>query len=252
MLLAFGISKFYDMKYLVVLIFTALSFTGNCQVLQIHYDLRHTLDPTRNSMNFPTIYFEYFKSKDTAGSFLMKTEADLDGADHNIGKFYTQLSQSFKFWKPKVYAQLQYSGGMGITEPGSFGYYITNAFSLGAVYPFQWKGAWFSTSLSYTYNAFKKPSNDVLYSLYWGRGFWNYKIEFSGDVELYTVNKNLGNAYTSYLHGKWVALFAEPQVWFKIHNGLALGSKVNTYFHVLTDDNILQVYPTIAARIKFD
>jgi hypothetical protein len=240
------------MKYFWFLILVLITGRLSAQTLQLHFDPRHTLDPAHNSMNFPTIYFEYLKSKDTSGSFFMKTETDLEGANHNAGKFFTQLSQSFKFWKPKTYVQMQYSGGLGIAEPGSYGYYITNAFSLGAVYPFQWKGAWFSTSLSYTYNAFKKPSNDVLYSLYWGRGFWNYKFEFSGDVELYTLNKNLGDTYTSMLHGKWVAVFAEPQVWFKIHHGFSLGSKINMYFHVLTDENLLQVYPTIAARIKFN
>lgn len=239
------------MKYLLVFSFVVISSSISGQVLQLHFDPRHTLDPAHNAMNFPTIYFEYFKAKDTSGAFFMKTEADLEGTDHNVGKFFTQVSQSFKLWKPKIYMQLQYSGGMGIAEPGSYGYYITNAYSIGAVYPFQWKGAWFSTSLSYTLNAFKKPSNDLLYSLYWGKGFWNYKVEFSGDVELYTMNKDLGDAYTSGLHGKWISFFGEPQVWFKIHNGFSLGSKINMYFHVLTDENLLQVYPTIAARIKF-
>jgi len=231
---------------------TAWGLTTAAQTLQFHYDPRHTLDPSHNRANFPTIYFEYFKSRDNSGSFLFKIESDLNGAAHNTGKFYMQVSQSFKFWKPKVYMQLQYSGGMGIAEPGSYGYYITNAFSAGAVYPFQWKGAWFSTALSYTYNSFKKPSHDLLYSLYWGRGFWNYKFEFSGDIELYTLNKNLGDAYTSNLSGKRISFFGEPQVWFRIHNGFALGSKINMYYHVLTTENFLQVYPTIAARFKFN
>lgn len=239
------------MKFLLVFCFVVISSSLSGQILQLHFDPRHTLDPAHNAANFPTIYFEYYKAWDTSGAFFMKTEADLQGANHNIGKFYTQLSQSFKLWKPKVYVQLQYSGGMGIAEPGSYSYYITNAYSVGAVYPFQWKGAWFSTSLSYTLNAFKKPSNDLLYSLYWGKGFWNYKFEFSGDVELYTVNKNLGDAATGNLHGKWVSFFGEPQVWFRIHKGFAMGSKINMYFHVLTDESLLQVYPTLAARFKF-
>lgn len=176
----------------------------------------------------------------------------MQGTNHNMGKFFMQISQSFKLWKPKIYAQFQYSGGMGIAEPGSYGYYIANAFSAGPVYPFRWKGAWFSTSLLYTYNTFKKPSNDVMYSLYWGKGFWNYKLEFSGDIEVYTLNKNLGDVATSGLHGKWLAFFGEPQVWFKVHNGFSLGSKINMYYHVLNDQNMLQVYPTIAARFKFN
>jgi len=240
------------MKSLLLLLMTIWGVIASAQTLQLHYDLRHTLDPSHNPTNFPTIYFEYFKSKDTLGSFLLKMESDLNGANHNTGKFYMQVSQSVKFWKPKIYMQLQYSGGMGIAEPGSYGYYITNAFSAGAVYPFQWKGAWFSTSLSYTYNAFKKPSHDFLYTLYWGRGFWNYKFEFSGDINLYTQNKNLGDAYTSNLRGKRLSFFGEPQVWFKIHNGFVLGSKVNMYYHVLTNQDLLQVYPTIAARFKFN
>jgi len=251
--LSAGTVNFYDMKYLAVFFCLIFSVNAHSQTLQLHFDPRHTLDPAHNPANFPAIYFEYFKSaKDTSGSFFMKTETDLNGQNHNIGKFFIQISQSFRFWKPKVYLQLQYSGGMGIAEPGSYGYYITNAFSAGPVYPFQWKGGWFSTSLSYTYNAFKKPSHDVLYSLYWGNGFWNYKFEFSGDIELYTLNKNLGDAYTAGIKGKQVCIFAEPQLWFKVHNGFALGSKINTYYHVLISANVLQVYPTIAARFKFN
>ncbi|HVS92612.1 MAG TPA: DUF5020 family protein [Mucilaginibacter sp.] len=237
---------------LLLLILTSCPALVCAQTLQLHFDPRHTLDPKHNHQNFPTIYFEFFKSMDTLGSFFIKTEDDLQGANHNAGKFYTQVSRSFKLWHPKIYAQLQYSGGMGIAEPGSYGYYITNAFSLGAVYPFQWKGGWFSTSLSYAYNAFKRPSNDLLYSLYWGRGFWNYKFEFSGDINLYTLNRNLGDAHTAGLKGKQVSFFGEPQIWFKIHNGFALGSKINMYYHVLIADNLLQVYPTIAARFKFN
>ena len=240
------------MKYRLLFILGMISSQLFGQNLQLHYDFRHTLDASHNAMNFPEIYFEYFRSKDTSGSFFIKTESDLNGMDHNIGKFYTQVTQSFRFWKPKVCVQVQYSGGMGIAEPGSYAYYITNAFSLGAVYPFQWKGAWFSTSLSYTYNAFKKSSHDLLYSLYWGRGFWNYKFEFSGDVELYTQNKNLGDIYTANLTGKRVAFFGEPQLWFKIHNGFSLGSKVNMYYHLLTNESFLRVFPTLAVRVKFE
>jgi hypothetical protein len=240
------------MKYFLIFVLDFLPSILCAQTLQLHYDLRHTIDPAHNPANFPTVYFEYFKSKDTSGAFFIKSEADLNGASHNIGKFFTQVSQSFKFWHAGIYAQLQYSGGLGIAEPGSYPYYINNAFSLGAVYPFGWEGAWFSTSLSYTYNAFKKPSNDILYSLYWGKGFWNYRFEFSGDAELYTLNKNTGDGLTSGLSGKRVSFFSEPQIWFRIHRGFALGSKINMYYHVLTTENLLQIYPTIAARFKFN
>lgn len=238
------------MKHCLSILLVVLPLALFSQTLQLHYDFRHTLDPVHNAMNFPAIYFEYFKQQDTSGTFFIKTESDLNGQDNNIGKFYTQIDKSVRFWRPKVYLQLQYSGGLGIAEPGSYAYYITNAFAVGAVYPFQWKKAWFSTSLSYNYNNFKRPSHDVLYSLYWGCGFWNYKIEFSGDVNIYTQNKNLGDVYTSNLTGKRVSFFCEPQLWFKVHNGFLAGTKINMYYHVLLSDDILQVYPTLGLRFK--
>src|SRR5580693_127422 len=102
------------MKYILIIVLIAFSSILCGQTLQLHFDPRHSLDPTHNAMNFPTIYFEYFKSKDSSGFFFMKMESDLNGANHNIGKFYTQVSQSFKLWKPPIYAQVQYSGGLGI------------------------------------------------------------------------------------------------------------------------------------------
>ncbi|HEY4323646.1 MAG TPA: DUF5020 family protein [Mucilaginibacter sp.] len=245
------------MKYLVLsilLIFSGQLFSQN---LQLHYDLRHSIDPAHNSRNFPTVYFEYFKAQnDTSsfikpGAFFIKMETDLQGDGDNIGKAFMQASQTFRFWKPKIYISVQYSGGLGVTEPRQYSYYINNALSIGPSYLFRWKGAYFSTSIYYTYNMLKKPSNDFLYTLYWGKGFWNYKMEFSGDVELYTLNKNRGDDFTKNMHGKTVSFFGEPQVWFRIQKGFSLGSKVILYYHVITTENLFEAYPTIAARVKF-
>jgi hypothetical protein len=96
-----------------------------------------------------------------------------------------------------------------------------------------------------------KPSNDVMLSFYWGKGFWNYKVEFAGDFELYTLNRNTGYEATKDLHGKTVSFFGEPQIWFRIHKGFSLGSRAILYYHVITTENLFEVYPTIAARIKF-
>jgi len=88
-------------------------------------------------------------------------------------------------------------------------------------------------------------------SFYWGKGFWNYKVEFAGDFELYTLNKNTGDELTRDLHGKTVSFFGEPQLWFRIHNSFSLGSKAILYYHVITSENLFEIYPTVAARIKF-
>jgi hypothetical protein len=227
------------------------------QKLQLHYDLRHTVDPKKTQKNFPSVYFEYFKSQDSGtsfikpGSFLFKSQADLSGTKSNIGQFYMQVSQSFRCWRPKIFIQLQYSGGLGIAEPSSYGFYISNAFSIGLGHPFQWKNAWFNLYACYTYNNFKKPSHDALASFYWWKGLLNYKMQFAGDLNVWTVNRDHGDTFTAGLRGKDFLFYGEPQLWYKIAKHFSVGSKVNLYYHVLNNGNLLQVYPTVAAMYQF-
>jgi hypothetical protein len=244
-------------KYLIFLILMIVTGQLFSQDIQLHYEFSHPVDPQLNPQNFPAIYFEYFKSMDTTssfikpGAFLMKVEADLLGANDNIGKVFMQASQTFRAWQPKIFASVQYSGGLGVTNPAQYSYYINNCFSIGPSYPFQWQGAYFNAIVYYSYNMLQKPSNDVMLSFYWGKGFWNYKMEFDGDFELYTLNRNQGTAATNNLSGKIVSFFGEPQVWFKIHHNFSMGSKFIMYYHVITPQNQFEVYPTVAVRVKF-
>ncbi|HZE83575.1 MAG TPA: DUF5020 family protein [Puia sp.] len=252
------------MKYFLFV--TAVLFAGplTAQNLQLHYDLRHTVAPGNNPHNFPTLYFEYFKNQDTGpdsvkpgsilikpGSFLMKMQADFNGADNNQGKFYMQVSQSLRFWKPKIYLSLQYSGGLGVTEPKQYSYYIANTFSVGADYVFQWKKAWFSAVLNYKYIPYKKPSNDFLYTLYWWKGLLNYKLELAGDFSVWRENKDHGDGNADGVKGKRFFFFAEPQIWYNVNKTLALGTRINMYYHVYTSENDFQSYPTVAVKCKF-
>lgn len=244
------------MKKLILITLCVCSFQAYSQNLQLHYDLRYSIDPTHNSKNFPTVYFEYFKQQtDTSsfirpGSFLFKVETDLQGDKNNVGKSFIQATQTFRLWEPKIFVGVQYSGGLGVTEPKQYSYYINNALSIGPSVPFQWQGAYFNAFVYYTYNMLKKPSNDIMLSLYWWKGFFNYKLEFAGDFELYTLNKNHGDDFTKGLNGKTVSFFGEPQVWFNLNKSFALGSKQLLYYHVNTSENLFQVYPTVAVRVK--
>jgi hypothetical protein len=243
-------------RLVFMLIFGLTISTLSAQNFQFHYDLRHTVSPTQNPSNFPTLYFEYFKKQDSGhsfikpGSFLFKTEADLFGTKNNIGKFFLQVSQSFRFWKPKVFLSLQYSGGAGITEPKQYSYYIPNTFSAGAEYPFHWKNTWFSALLFYKYVPYTRPSRDFLYTFYWWKGLLNYKLELAGDFSIWTENKDHGDGPSPGRKGKRFFFFAEPQVWFNLNKSLSAGSKINLFYHVNISDNLLQVAPTIALRCK--
>jgi hypothetical protein len=240
------------MKILFFSGFLLLFMRGQSQNLQVHYDLRHSIDPGENSSNYPGFSFEYFKNVDTSGtgSFLMKVQADLNGRNHNVGKVYTQLSQSLKFWRPKIYLSLNYSGGLGVTAT-SYGYYISGSFGTGISYPFQFCGAWFATNLLFRYSAFDKPSYDPQAIVYFGKGFFSGAIFISGSFVFWTENRDQGIEETKNLSGKRFAFFGDPQIWFRIKEGFSVGSRINVYYHLLRKDNKMQLYPTLGLKYQF-
>ena len=245
------------MKLIAITLFTLLSFAAGAQSLQFHYDLRHTVNPRLNPKNFPTLYFEYYKTPDTGksfikfGSFLLKTQADFAGDQNNIGKYFMQVSQEFRFWKPKVFLSLQYSGGLGITTPRQYSYYILNTYSAGLSYHYQIGGAFLSSVLFYRYVPYPKASGDFLYTMYFYKGLWNYKADIEGDFSLWTENKDHGDAVTENLRGKRFFFFAQPQFWYNFNSGVSLGTKVNAYYHLNNTSNVPEIYPTAAIRYKF-
>ena len=229
-----------------------LIFTGQlyAQQLQLHYDFRHSIDPQRNAKNFPSLSFEYFRSNDSTGSFLLKMQTDLQGEHGNAGQFFLQLAQNFRYWKPKIYLSLNFTGGLGVAPP-DFSYYLTNTFALGAAYPFGWKGAWLSANLAYRYTAFRKASHDAQFTFYFGRGFFHYRVLVAGSLVAWTENRNQGTDFTQNQQGKKFSFFGDPQIWCKVGKRISLGSRLNVFFHVVTPDNAVQVYPTLGLKQQF-
>ncbi|WP_162384087.1 DUF5020 family protein [Spirosoma endbachense] len=233
---------------LILALFSAL--TGVAQQLQFHYDFRHSIDPDLNKRNFASLTFEYFKANDSTGSFLLKTQTDFSGENNNIGQLFLQVSKNLRFWRPKVYLSLTYSGGLGVAPP-SYGYYLTNSFGFGIAYPFQWKGAWFSASVVYRYNAFPQPSHDPQVTFYFGKGFFQYKLMVAGSLVGWSENRNQGTDFTASQSGKKIAFFGDPQIWLKVSKTLSVGSRINLFYHTLTPENQVQVYPTLALKNQF-
>ena len=162
-----------------------------------------------------------------------------------------QFSETFRCWRPKIFVHVSYNGGLGVTEPKQYSYYIQNTYEMGLAYPFQWKGAWLSAVLDCKYLPYKKPSLDPIYTLYWWKGFFNYKLECSGDFSIWTENRNHGDDPTSLSKGKKCSFYAEPQVWYSLVKNGSIGSKLNIYYHVLSETNMFQFYPTLAIKYKF-
>jgi hypothetical protein len=87
--------------------------------------------------------------------------------------------------------------------------------------------------------------------LYYGRGFFNYKIFAAGSFVFWTENRNQGNDYTKDLKGKKFAFFGDPQIWFRVKKGVSAGSRINVYYHLLSEDNHIQLYPTLGVKYEF-
>jgi Domain of unknown function (DUF5020) len=244
------------MKYILLLALSLSSLLSFSQNIQFVYDLRHTADPGNNPKNYPSLYFEYFKSQDSGqaflkpGSFLFKLQADAFGPGTNTAKMYFQVAQTLRCWKPKVFLHLSLSGGIGLTEPRQYSYYILSTYSAGIAWPFQWKGGYYSMVIDYKYVPYAKPSTDFLWTFYFYKGFLNYRFEFLGDFSCWTENKNHGDPLTEQLRGKRFFLYGEPQCWWKLVGGLSIGVRINIYYHIYTAENELQVYPALGIRCK--
>ena len=228
---------------------TTSARVAHAQDLQLHYDWRHTFDARNNARNFPELTFKSFKALDF-GSFLFKLEADLDGSQHNLSKGYFEVSQTLRFWKAPVYALGEYTGGLGLFDGASGGYYLENAYLVGAAYPFQWQGSWANAYLAYKHTNFPRASHDPQASIYWGKSF-RERWAFASTGVFWTQNKNHGDAFTAGLTGKRFSFLIENEMWWRVVPLVSVGSEIRISRDVYAIDGRLLVYPTVGVRYLF-
>jgi len=228
---------------------TSSARVAHAQDLQLHYDWRHTIDPRNNARDFPALTFKSFKAMEF-GSFLLKLEANLDGAQHNVSKGYVEVSQTLRFWKAPVFALGEYTGGLGLFDGGGGGYYIANAYIIGAAYPFPWNGGWGNVSLGYKHTNFQRASHDPQMTLYWGRPLGR-RWAFSSTGVLWTQNQNQGDELTASLSGKRASYLLENEMWWRAVGPVSVGSEVRLSRNVYATDGRVLVYPTLGVRYLF-
>jgi len=234
----------------LLLVIIILSKSVFSQSLQLQYDLRHSIDPENNKSNYPSLFYEYFRNLEN-GALFTKIQSDFLGEHHNIGQLYLQIFGELKFWKPLIFLHLEYNGGLGIAEGTAYGYYINNAYLIGAQYPFQWGVDWQSASLCYRYNSFNEPSHDMQFSFYWTKMFWQDDFTFSGNFVLFTQNRDIGQPHTENLKGKKVVFWGQPQIWFNLTKDFSIGSQITLYYNIYSYSNSMLVYPAIAVKYRF-
>ena len=219
------------------------------------YDFRHTADPQDNANNFPVVELKLFLPQ-SFGSFLLKSEIDLDGANHNPSQTYTELTQSIKLGSATLlgqplYLHLAYSGGLGSFGDGAGAFYIQNAWQLGLEYPFQVDKAFCNASASLRYTSFEKPSYDPMITLYAGRFFLNYKLLLANSLEAWTTSKDQGTTATQHDNGKYASWELETEAWYKVGKDLSVGTYVRTTRNVYSVSDRWMVYPSVGVRYSF-
>ncbi len=131
-----------------------------------------------------------------------------------------------------------------------WGYYLDNAYLIGAAHPFQWQGSWANLYLAYKYTNSPKPSHDPQFSLYWGKGFSD-RWDFASTAVGWTQNKNHGDASTANLSGKRFAFLVENEIWYKPFANISVGSEIRVSYNGYATDGRLLIYPTIGTRYLF-
>ena len=228
---------------------TANAPVAQAQDLQLHYDWRHTVDPRNNARDFPALTFKTFKALEF-GSFLLKLEASLDGARHNVSKGYLEVSQTVRFWKAPVYVLGEYSGGLGLFDGTAGGFYIANAYHVGVAYPFQVRGGWANAAVAYKHTNFTRASHDPQATLYWGRPLGR-RWAFASTGVFWTQNRNHGDDFTAGLRGKEGAFLVENEIWWRAVGLVSVGSEVRVSRNVYASDGRVLVYPTLGMRYLF-
>lgn len=236
----------------LVLLGTATVMTArvaSAQDLQLHYDWRHSIDPRNNARNFPALTFKAFKALEL-GSFLLKFEANLDGTQHNVSKGYLEVSQTLRLWKAPVYVLGEYTGGLGLFDGASGGYYLANAYIVGAAHPFKWNGGWANVSLGYKHTNFPRASHDPQASIHWGRSLGR-RWAFASTGVFWTQNRHHGDDFTAGLTGKRGSFLIENELWWQAVGLVSVGSNVRVSRNVYATDGRLLIYPTAGVRYLF-
>ncbi len=232
-------------KLLIALLLVFPATAMLAQNVQLHYVPRHAIAPDDMERNLMLTTVEFFKP-DKWGSTFAFIDMTYDGAKGAINTAYWEIARDLKFWDAPIAAHVEYNGGVVEGVPGA----IPNAYLFGVSHDFKLGKAFMGTYLVYKYNAFRKHSDDLQWTVTWNVDLFNNKFTMSGFMDLWTENKDRGDGTGAGQSGKKCVFLTQPQFWYNATKNLSLGSEVelskNFYY-----TNDFYVFPTLAAKWTF-
>jgi len=210
------------------------------------YDLRHGTDPRDNSSNFPVVEMKGFFPQ-SFGSFVFKAEIDLDGSKGNQSQVYTELDQSIKIGRaalrgPTLLLHLGYSGGLGVFNNATGGYYVQNAYGIGPEYGFRLAGAYCDFYAALRYTDAGRAGYDPMISFWVGKYFLGYKLFVANSLEVWTGADGTPGS------GKLTSWELESEVWYMVAPHTSIGTYLRTTRNVYALSNRWLIYPSIGVR----
>lgn len=238
-------------SYLFVAAMAAVSFAGNAQDLQLHYDLGRNITP-EEQIGRPkvTLTYEAFKADQLGNWFYF---VDVDFSRKFTESAYTEVSREFCVGMKGFAAHLEYNGGLNKSM----------SFQQSALFGAAWNGhnGDFSTtySVQLLYKRFFK-SYDYTSAYHsfqltgvWSTNFCNDSFTFSGYIDFWRGEK-------AFHHGQLV-MMTEPQLWFNLNKliggiNLSVGTEweISNNFVFNTDpisDKTFFCNPTVALKWNF-
>ena len=237
-------------KFLTLALMTVAAITIEAQNIQLHYDFGRNIYPDEEAgRQKVTITLEQFKA-DKWGSWFYFV--DLDMSRKFFRSAYTEISREFNIGKQGFTAHVEYDGGLGRDQIGSF----QHAALLGGAYNghnADFSKTW-SVQLMYK-RYFKSYDYTSAYHSFqltgvWGLNFANKKCTFSGFIDFWR-GENWRAGHEG--HGMLVIL-TEPQFWYNVTPNLSFGSEIeisNNFIYNTYNDKSFFINPTIAAKWNF-
>lgn len=237
------------MRKIITALFISFFFGLQAQNIQLHYDLRHAVDPNSLSdfgsnlheRNYLTATLEWLVN-DRLGSTYMFADFDFNGKNSNLGLMYTEINRKFNLGgNCPIQAMVEFNGGLGN------GFTIPNSYLGGFSYSTMVNRFFFNTYVAYKLNNFHRASHDVQLTIVWSANFCRDKLTFSGFADLWTENRDRNRDSAG--GGKKLVFLSEPQIWYNIVPKFAVGSEVELSYNFVKE--AFKVYPTLAVKYTF-
>jgi hypothetical protein len=231
------------MKKFLIVTGLLIPFSLFSQNIQLHYDLGE-------GRNYLTSTVEMFRP-DKYGSTFFFTDMDYNVGDvEGVSLAYWEIARASNFGDSPLAFHAEYNGGFGQWRAGNEG----GAYTI--------ESAWL-TGLEYSKNASDFSKGFTLQALYkyirgkhdfsfqltgvWYLNFARDKFSFTGYADFWREDFEFGTAANSDIT-KFV-FQAEPQLWYNLNSGFALGGEVEVDYNFLFKG--LHLYPTIGAKVTF-